>query len=95
MRRRALCLLFITVLQAACAMGVTAYLDRAIGHATQDEVTQRLGAPHEAAAQPNGESVWTYRSQGYDGFNQESWCREHVLTFDAQHTLRKWTREDC
>lgn len=94
MRPRAF-VIMTTLLLTACAIGVTAYLDRVVGHATQDDVTQHLGTPHETTAQPEGGSIWTYRSQGYDGFNQESWCREHVLTFDAQRILRKWVRQDC
>jgi hypothetical protein len=84
-----------TLLLAACTVGITAYLDGAVNHATQDEVAQHLGPPHETIAQPDGGSVWIYRSQGYDGFNQENWCRKHLLTFDAQHILRQWVGEDC
>ena len=94
MRRPAL-LVLMTALLTACSTGATAYLEKAVDHAAQEEVTQHLGVPQETAVQPDGTSTWTYRYQGYDGFNQESWCREHVLTFDAQHILRKWAREDC
>ena len=73
------------------------YLQSAVGHATQDEVAQKLGAPAKTVALTDGGSVWTYQYQsGLANVGVgSSVCEELVLTFDQRHVLRKWLQQSC
>jgi hypothetical protein len=80
----------IAVSLTACPPSRMAYLREAVGQATQDEVTTRLGPPQAARALANGETVWRYES--YQG---DLLCLESVLRFDQAGILRHWTRQPC
>ncbi len=77
----------------------TLYLRSAEGRATQEEVRQRLGAPHLMASTKAGESVWVYEIYAIEPGGQNtwvamgSWCDEYVLTFDDRGILRAWTHK--
>lgn len=72
------------------------YLRTAQGHATQEEVRQRLGPPDQVRSLEAGSSVWVYEflDHEYGDRNRQSgiWCDEYQLTFDEHTTLRRWTR---
>jgi len=75
------------------------YLESAQGKATQEEVRQRLGAPHLTASTKDGEPIWVYQVYQVDTTNQNSWgapgawCDEYVLTFNQQNILLRWTHK--
>ena len=92
----------IVLLGTSCAAFVpkeTHYLESAQNRATQDEVRQRLGAPHLTATGGAGESIWVYQIYTEDpGPNNPwgtagTWCDEYVLTFDKGGILRQWTHK--
>ena len=72
------------------------YLKTAQGHATQQEVRQRLGPPHLVRSLEAGSSVWVYEflDHEYGDRNRQSgiWCDEYRLTFDQHTILRQWDR---
>jgi len=83
---------------AGCALFVpeeSLYLREAKGHATQDEVKQRLGEPAMVASSAAGEPQWVYQYRQEDPGSR--WtsvgmrCDEYVLTFDRASVLRDWT----
>lgn len=87
---------------AACLPAQWEYLGRATGQATQQEVKEKLGEPHQAKALPDQTQVWTYRYQATTWFSGwrgddmgKSPCTEYVLTFDAKQVLSYWTRKPC
>lgn len=77
------------------------YLSEVANHATQDDVTMRLGAPHSSRILSDGRTVWTYRY--YSGavvgsagnIVGSSACSEYILTFDQDNVLREWNRQRC
>ena len=76
--------------------GQVTYLRTAQGHATQEEVRQRLGPPYLVRSLEAGSSVWVYEflAHEYGDRNRQSgiWCEEYQLTFDQQTILRQWVR---
>jgi hypothetical protein len=92
----------VVLLGTACAVLVpkeTHYLETAQNRATQEEVRQRLGKPHQMATGKAGESIWVYQIYTEDpGPNNPwgtagTWCDEYVLTFDKEGILRQWTHK--
>ena len=85
------------ILLSSCTSWRAEYLDQAIGTATQDEVTMKLGPPMGERILSRGESVWVYRYSGAAVGEQggSTWCREYVLKFDVQGILRHWNRQRC
>jgi outer membrane protein assembly factor BamE (lipoprotein component of BamABCDE complex) len=84
---------------AACAMfedKQDLYLKSAQGHASRQDVQQRLGKPLMTAATQGGGAVWVYHVVTQEAGAQDawsasgSWCDEYVLTFDKQGILRGW-----
>jgi hypothetical protein len=73
-----------------CTPWRMAYLRDAVDHATQDEITTRLGPPLAARELTTGETVWRYQS--YQG---DLLCLEYILRFDQAKVLRQWTRQGC
>lgn len=73
------------------------YLKTAQGHATQEEVRQRLGPPDLIRSLEAGSSVWVYEvlDHEYGDRNRQSgiWCDEYRLTFDQRTILRQWVQE--
>ncbi len=73
------------------------YLRSAENRATQEEVTQHLGAPALTKTSPAGESILVYQvkeQQPGGRYNAPGmWCDEYVLTFDSQAILRQWTHK--
>ncbi len=86
---------------AACTPWEVTYLEKAVNQASQEEVAQRFGSPHSTAASSTNEFEWIYRYRGstigpMGGFDTgDAPCREYVLTFDQQGTLRNWKRRQC
>jgi len=87
---------------SGCALFVpkeTLYLKTAQDRATQEEIRQRLGAPHVATSTQTGDPVWVYEIHELEPGSQNtwasvgSWCDEYVLTFDRQGILRRWTHQ--
>ena len=82
-----------------CALfepGQVTYLSTAQGHATQEEIRQRLGPPYLVRSLEAGSSVWVYEflDHEFGDRNRQSgiWCDEYQLTFDQQTILRQWVR---
>lgn len=73
---------------AGCTPWRAEYLGGVQGHATQDEVAQRMGGPTKTIKLKNGGDVWTYTlcSCGSEYI-------EYVLTFDQSGVLRAWQRQ--
>jgi outer membrane protein assembly factor BamE (lipoprotein component of BamABCDE complex) len=89
-------------LAAACTVFVpkeTLYLHEARGKATQQEVREKLGAPHLTATSRQGDPVWVYDVYFTDTTAQNSWgapgtwCDEYVLTFDQKGLLSGYTHK--
>lgn len=72
----------------------TRYLMSAKNHATQEEVTQRLGKPVESKVTSSGDAVWVYHVRDLQPGNYLTapgeWCDEYALVFDKQGMLRDW-----
>jgi outer membrane protein assembly factor BamE (lipoprotein component of BamABCDE complex) len=92
----------VLVTASACALFAprqSLYLKSAQDRATQDEVRQRLGAPHSTAINQSGESVWLYEVRELEPGSQNSWasmgswCDQYTLRFDKSGVLREWTHE--
>lgn len=85
----------------SCTPWEVTYLENAVNRANQEEVAQRFGSPHSTTASSASESEWIYRYRGgpigpMGGFDTgDASCREYVLTFDQQGTLRNWKRRQC
>ncbi|TAJ08011.1 MAG: hypothetical protein EPO61_11245 [Nitrospirae bacterium] len=86
---------------AACTPWEVTYLENAVNQASQEEVAERFGSPHSTTGSNASESEWIYRYRGspigpMGGFDTgDDSCREYVLTFDQQGTLRNWKRQQC
>lgn len=85
----------------ACTPWEVTYLEKAVDHATQAEVTDRFGSSHATKALSTGGSEWTYQYRGsavgpMGGIDTGSVsCREYILTFDQKGILRNWKRQRC
>ena len=91
--RRLACL----ALLISCTPERQLQLDEDVNHATQEQMLERFGSPLYAGRLPDGREVWTYRETGA-GYSRDmgaGFCREYVLTFDAQSILRRWERQAC
>ena len=95
---RLLMLFTAAIMSAACTVfeGQNgAWLDRAQGQATQEEVRGHWGEPTASRSLENGESLWTYEKREEQPGSRYSapgmWCEQYVLTFDQQTILRRWT----
>jgi hypothetical protein len=77
----------------------TLYLQSVQDQATQEDVRQRLGAPHMAVTTEEGNPIWVYQVYTQDPGTQNqwgtpgTWCDEYVLTFDRKGILRRWTHK--
>ncbi len=100
-RRRVSILSWALFGMVSCTPWEVTYLEKAVDHATQAEVTRRFGSPHSTKALPAGGSAWTYQYRGsavgpMGGVDTgNAYCREYVLTFDQKDVLRSWTRQQC
>lgn len=92
----------LVLLGSACTVFVakeTLYLRSAQNRATQEEVRQQLGKPHQVATSKAGDAIWVYQVYYEDPgpYNQwgtaGTWCDEYVLTFDKGGILRRWTHK--
>jgi hypothetical protein len=92
----------LVLLGSGCTVFVakeTLYLKSAQDRATQEEVRQQLGKPHQVATSKAGDSIWVYQVYYEDpGPNNQwgtagTWCDEYVLTFDKEGILRGWTHK--
>jgi hypothetical protein len=76
-----------------------AYLERATGVATQQQVIEEFGPPALQRPGEEGGTIWIYRYAGFASPMllpmEEAWCVEYVLTFDKEKILRTWVRQDC
>lgn len=84
----------------SCTPWREAYLREAVNRATQDDVTKRLGPPHSTRELTTGATVWTYQyryatlSRG-GHISGHSYCKEYILTFEREGSLREWRVQDC
>ncbi len=75
------------------------YLESAQGHATQEDVRQKMGKPKMIAATKAGEPIWVYQIYYEETTAQNrwgtagTWCDEYVLNFDRGGVLRSWTHK--
>ena len=86
-----------TVLLISCTPERQLLLEEEVDHATQEQVVAGFGSPFYVGRLRDGREVWTYRESGA-GYSRElgvGFCREYVLTFDAQGILRRWERQAC
>ena len=94
-------LLIAAVILFGCTPWRSSYLADVVNHATQDEITQRLGPPDVSRTLDNGGAVWRYRyyesyfSGRRGSISGGSNCFEYILTFDAQKVLRDWVQQGC
>jgi hypothetical protein len=85
---------------ASCAPYSLGYLDRAVNHATQDDIAKDMGSPPTVRKADNGGIEWVYYDRGssvagYTGYARQAYCREFVLVFDRDKILRAWRTQDC
>ncbi|MBA2251969.1 MAG: hypothetical protein H0W13_04580 [Nitrospirales bacterium] len=93
--------LTLTVTVGGCSLfqaKETRFLHSAQGHATEEEVQQRLGLPKLAKSLLSGESLWIYQIFDWQpGDNRVTapgtWCDEYILSFDHERVLRRWTHK--
>ena len=86
-----------TALLISCTPEHQLLLEGEVDHATQEQILERFGSPFYAGRLRDGREVWTYREAGA-GYSRDmgaGFCREYVLTFDAQGILRRWERQGC
>lgn len=69
------------------------YLEKVTGTATQEEVVQKWGQPHEQRQLPLGESVLIYRETLHGAYGHEE-CQAYELTFN-NHILKRWNEAHC
>ena len=75
------------------------YLRSAQDQATQQQVRQRLGAPHAIVKGTDGQDVWVYEVRDLEPGAQStwtaagSWCDQYRLRFDQAGVLREWTHD--
>ncbi|MFM8551810.1 MAG: hypothetical protein ACKOCD_05760 [Nitrospiraceae bacterium] len=86
----------------ACLPSQWEYLGRANGQATQDEVKQQLGEPHDIKTLADQTQAWTYRYEGQSSFpgvrgdmRGGAPCIDYILRFDSKQVLNYWTRQPC
>ena len=93
----------------ACAPPVwrTQYLAEQVNVATQEQVQAKFGPPLGSQQLENGDEVWTYRVGQNARYGDPATyaegsvligsgeCVAYVLTFDEQHILRSWLRQEC
>lgn len=86
-------------LSAGCELFIdkeVMFLRAAEGHATQQDIHDRLGTPIWTVRRPDGETVWVYQmTQREKGGNNilditGFWCDEYVLAFDRKGILQNW-----
>jgi hypothetical protein len=84
-------------MMAGCGLFIpkeTRYLMSAKNHATQAEVTEKLGKPIESKVTETGDSIWVYHVRALQPGNYLTapgeWCDEYALVFDKQGMLRDW-----
>ncbi len=93
----------LAVILTSCLPSQWEYLVESTGRATQEEVTDRLGAPFQTESLEDGGSLWTYRyevrSSVFVGSRGDmvggAPCIEYLLTFDRKKVLTYWTRQLC
>src|SRR5574341_945485 len=97
------------LLAVACAPPVwrAQYLAEQVNVATQEQVQAKFGPPLETQVLANGEGLWTYRVGQNARYGDPATygegsvligsgeCVAYVLTFDQQHVLRSWLRQEC
>jgi hypothetical protein len=73
----------------------TAWLRKAEGQATQEEIRRQWGEPATSRALETGEFLWIYEKREQQAGNRYAapgmWCEEYALRFDNQKILRHWT----
>jgi hypothetical protein len=82
---------------ASCTSAQQEVLEQEVDHATQEQIVARFGSPLYVGRLRDGREVWTYRETGA-GYSRDmgvGFCREYVLTFDAEGILRRWERQAC
>lgn len=94
---RVLGLVLISISGATCSHLQTkeaAYLNSAMGSATQTVVRQELGAPTAVQHGEDGRSVWVYEHREQQSGNlytpPGTWCEQYLLTFDDKAVLQQW-----
>lgn len=86
---------------AACLPSQYEYLGKANGHATQEEVKDRLGEPFQTKTLADQTQVWTYRYEvnSFPGIRGDmrggAPCMDYILRFDSKQVLNYWTRQPC
>ncbi len=91
----------LTVSLAACMPSQYEYLGRANGHATQEEIKDRLGEPFQTNTLADQTQVWTYRYEvnSFPGLRGDmrggAPCMDYILRFDSKQSLNYWTRQPC
>lgn len=91
----------LTLSLAACMPSQYEYLGQANGHATQEEVKERLGEPHQTKTLQDQTQVWTYRYEvsSFPGIRGDmrggAPCMDYILRFDRKQVLNYWTRQPC
>jgi len=91
----------LTLSLAACMPSQYEYLGQANGHATQGEIKERLGEPHQTQTLPDQTQVWTYRYEvnSFPGIRGDmrggAPCIDYILRFDSKQVLNYWTRQPC
>lgn len=86
---------------AACLPSQWEYLGKANGHATQEEVKDRLGEPFQTKTLADQTQVWTYRYEvnSFPGIRGDmrggAPCMDYILRFDSRQVLNYWTRQPC
>jgi len=99
------CATIILFIYSCAHLARTAYLDKAVNRADQDEVMMQLGPPHRTNKLSSGDEVWAYdyhslsivgSSAGSAGsVAGSSKCRLYILRFDENKILRQWTYQRC
>lgn len=86
---------------AACMPSQYEYLGQANGHATQEEIKDRLGEPFQTKTLSDQTQVWTYRYEvnSFPGIRGDmrggAPCMDYILRFDSKQILNYWTRQPC
>jgi hypothetical protein len=94
---RRLACVAILISGTSCTPARQELLEQEVDHATQDQIVARFGAPLYVGRLRDGREVWTYRETGA-GYSRDmgaGFCREYVLTFGEDGTLRRWERQAC
>jgi hypothetical protein len=99
--------LFLAAIACAPPVWRVQYLSEQVNVATEDQVQTKFGPPLGTQRLESGDTVWTYRVGKNARYGDPATygegsvligsgeCVSYALTFDKQHILRSWLRQEC